>query len=105
MVILLIKTTEPRRINLEEDQTLLRHLHWTLRSRNIFRHRIVVLLDSKIAICAVMQDRLSASGLNAFLRRLATLCFAGGPGAMRLRGHQPESYGLTLARGSCDLDN
>ena len=97
--------TEPRRINLQEDQTLLRHLHWTLRSQNIFRHRIVVLLDSKVIIGAVTKDRLSSSGLNAFLRRLATLYFAGGPGAMRLRAHQPESCGLTLARWSCDLDD
>ena len=61
-----------------EGRALLRYVRWILRSKKRFGHRLVVLLDSKVVIGAVTKGRSSSRPLNALLRQLAALCFAGG---------------------------
>ena len=57
---------------------MLCYVRWLLRSRARFGHRVVVLIDSRVVIGAVAKGRSSSTPLNALLRRLAALCFAGG---------------------------
>ena len=77
-VVLSVAVSEPQHINLEEGRALLRYVRWLLRSRSRFGHRVVVLIDSRVVIGAVTKGRSFSVPLNAILRRLAALCFAGG---------------------------
>ncbi len=77
-VVLCVKVVDPQHINLEEARALVRYVRWLLRRRDRFGHRVVVLLDSRVVIGAVAKGRSSSTPLNALLRRLAALCFAGG---------------------------
>ena len=77
-VVLCIRVVSPGHINLEEGNALVSYIRWILRSRSRFRHRIVILIDSKVVIGAVTKGRSSSVPLNAIVRRLACLCFAGG---------------------------
>ena len=77
-VVLCVKVDTPGHINLEEANALVGYLRWILRSRNRFRRRVVVLVDSKVVIGAVTKGRSSSVPLNAILRRIASICFAGG---------------------------
>ena len=49
-----------------------------LRSKQRFRHRIVLLIDSKVALGAISKGRSSSKPLNALVCRVAAVCFAGG---------------------------
>ena len=69
---------EPGHINLEEARALIRLVRWVLRSSKRFSHRLVVLVDSKVVVGSVTKGRSSSVPLNALLRKLAALCFAGG---------------------------
>ena len=77
-VVLCVRIDSPRHIKLEEGNALLRYIQWILRSRARFKHRIVVLLDSMIVIGAVSKGRFCSPMLNAIVRKIASLCFAGG---------------------------
>ena len=57
---------------------MIRYLRWVLRSTQRFPHRAVFLIDSKVALGAIAKGRSSSKPLNAFVRRAAALCFAGG---------------------------
>ena len=77
-VIFSVRITEPGHINLEEARALVLYVKWVLRRKERFCHRVVVLVDSKVVIGAATKGRSSSQPLNAILRRLAALCFAGG---------------------------
>ena len=77
-VVLSIRRGSPDHVNLEEARALLRYVQWVLRTRRHFGHRLVVLLDSKVAIGAVTKGRSGSLPLNRLVRKLAALCFAGG---------------------------
>ncbi len=77
-VVLSIRRGSPDHVNLEEARALIQYVQWILRTRRHFGHRLVVLLDSKVAIGAVTKGRSSSLPLNRLLRRLAALCFVGG---------------------------
>ena len=77
-VVLSIRRGSPDHVNLEEARALIQYVQWILRTRQHFGHRLVVLLDSKVAIGAVTKGRSSSLPLNRLLRRLAALCFVGG---------------------------
>ena len=77
-VVLCVKVDSPGHINLEEANALVGYVRWILRSRARFRHKVVVLIDSKVVIGAVAKGRSSSVPLNRILRRLTALCFAGG---------------------------
>ena len=77
-VVLCVKVDTPGHINLEEANALVGYVRWILRSRQRFRHKVVVLIDSKVVIGAVAKGRSSSVPLNRILRRLTALCFAGG---------------------------
>ena len=49
-----------------------------VRSTRRFRHRVVLLVDRKVALGAIAKGRPTSKPLNALVRRAAALCFAGG---------------------------
>ena len=77
-VVLSVRVEDPDHINLEEAKALIRYIRWILRSKSRFGHRVVVLIDSQVVIGAATKGRSSSRALNALIRRLAALCFAGG---------------------------
>jgi hypothetical protein len=77
-VVLSVRVTNGQHINVEEGHALIRYVKWILRSRHRFGHRVVILIDSKVVIGAVTKGRSSSMALNAVVRRIAALCFAGG---------------------------
>ena len=77
-VIFSVQICDPGHINLEEAAALIRYVRWVLRSQARFYKRLVVLVDSKVVIGAVTKGRSSSVPLNALVRRLGALCFAGG---------------------------
>ena len=77
-VIYSVRVVEPGHINIEEGRALLHFVKWVLRSQARFCRRVVLLVDSKVVIGAVTKGRSSSLQLNALLRKLAALCFAGG---------------------------
>ena len=77
-VIFSVRVESPNHINIEEGVAVIRYLRWVLRSTQRFRHRVVLLVDSKVALGAIAKGRSSSKPLNALVRRAAALCFAGG---------------------------
>ncbi len=77
-VVICTRVSAPDHINVEEAKALLSYVRWILRSGARAGHRIVVLLDSKVAVGAITKGRSSSWPLNQVIRRLAALCFAGG---------------------------
>ena len=77
-VIFSVRVVSPGHINLEEGRALITFVKWVLRCERRFRKRVVVLVDSKVVLGACVKGRSSSAPLNALLRRLAALCFAGG---------------------------
>ena len=77
-VIFTVKVETPNHINLEEGAALIRYLRWILRAGRRFRHRVVLLIDSKVVLGAITKGRSSSRALNALIRKAAALCFAGG---------------------------
>ena len=77
-VIFSVKVETPNHINLEEGAAMLRYLRWILRAGHRFRHRVVLLVDSKVVLGAITKGRSSSRPLNALIRKAAALCFAGG---------------------------
>ena len=65
-------------INLREARALLFYLRWLLRSRNRHRHRVIVLVDSRIVVGAVAKGRSGSMLLNSLVRKIYALCFARG---------------------------
>ena len=63
----------PGHINIEEAAAVIRYLRWVLRSSKRFRHRLVLLIDSKVALGAIAKGRFSSKPLNALVRRAAAL--------------------------------
>ena len=57
---------------------MIRYLRWVLRAGGRFRHRVVLLIDSKVVLGAITRGRSSSRPLNALIRKAAALCFAGG---------------------------
>ena len=49
-----------------------------LAQHSTIRHRVGLLVDSKVALGAIAEGRSSSKSLNALVRRAAALCFAGG---------------------------
>ena len=76
--VLCVKVDSLGHMNLEEANALVGYIRWILRSRDRFRRKVVVLIDSKVVIGAVTKGRSSSLPLNGVLRRIASLCFAGG---------------------------
>ena len=72
-----VRIAEPGHINLEEARALVHLVRWVLRCKRRFCHRLVVLIDSKVVIGGVTKGRSFSVPLNALIRRLAALCFAG----------------------------
>ena len=77
-VVFSIHVASPGHVNLEEARALVRYVKWILRSSKRCGHRLVILVDSKVVIGAVTKGRSSSTPLNALVRRLAALTFAGG---------------------------
>ena len=77
-VLFSVRVESPNHINIEEGVAVIRYLRWVLRSTQRFRHRVVLLVDSKVALGAIAKGRSSSKPLNALVRRAAALCFAGG---------------------------
>ena len=77
-VIFSVHVHAPNHINIEEGVAMIRYLKWVLRSTSRFRHRVVLLVDSKVVLGAVSKGRSSSKALNTIIRRAAALCFAGG---------------------------
>ena len=73
-----VRVKSPNHINIEEAAAVIWYLRWVLRSTKRFRHRVVLLIDSKVALGAIANGRSSSKPLNALVRRAAALCFAGG---------------------------
>jgi hypothetical protein len=76
-VVVCAKVESPEHINVEEARALLVYVRWVLRSRSRTGRRLVVLLDSMVALGAVSKGRSSSWPLNRVLRQIAALCFAG----------------------------
>ena len=76
-VIFSVNIVAPGHINLEEAKALIHLVRWVLRSKRRFCRRLVVLIDSKVVIGGVTKGRSSSVQLNALIRKLAALCFAG----------------------------
>jgi hypothetical protein len=76
-VVFSVNIVSPGYINLEEAKALIHLVRWVLRSKRRFCHRLVVLVDSKVVIGGVTKGRSSSVQLNALIRKLAALCFAG----------------------------
>ena len=76
-VIFSVKIVAPGHINLEEAKALIHLVRWVLRCKRRFCHRLVVLIDSKVVIGGVTKGRSSSVQLNALIRKLGALCFAG----------------------------
>ena len=57
---------------------MIRYLRWILRAGHRFKHRVVLLIDSKVVLGAITKGRSSSRPLNALIRKAAALCFAGG---------------------------
>jgi len=57
---------------------MLRYIKWVLRSASRFRHRVVLLVDSKVTLGLAAKGRSSSMTVNALIRKAAALCFAGG---------------------------
>ena len=49
-VIFSVRVESPNHINIEEGAAVIRYLRWVLRSTQRFRHRVVLLVDSKVAL-------------------------------------------------------
>ena len=77
-VLFSIRVEAPQHINLEEERALIRYLQWILRSPGRFRHRIVVLVDSRVVVGGTTKGRSGSAQLNVLLRRVAALVLAGG---------------------------
>ena len=77
-VICSVRVESPNHIKIEEGVALLRYLRWVVRSAARFRHRVVLLVDSKVVLGAITKGRSSSKALNAIVRKAAALCFAGG---------------------------
>ena len=73
-----VKLTDDDHINIRECKALLFYLRWLLRARARHRHRVVVLVDSKVVVGAVCKGRSGSPALNAWVRRIHCLAFAGG---------------------------
>ena len=71
-----MRVESPNHINIEEGAAVIRYLRWVLRSKQRFRHRVVLLVDRKVALCAIAKGRSSSKPLNTLVRRAAALCFA-----------------------------
>ena len=57
---------------------MIRYVQWVLRSPRRFGHRIVVLIDSRVAVGGTVKGRSGSAALNVLLRRIAALVLAGG---------------------------
>ena len=77
-VVLSVQINEHQHINLEEGRAFLKYLRWVLRSSGRFGHRLVVLVDSKVWLCAVTKGRSGSCSLNRLLQRTAALVMASG---------------------------
>ena len=73
-----IKCESAEHINLREARALVHFLKWVLRSSARHKARVVVLVDSRVVVGATTKGRSGSLSLNAFLKRIAALCFAGG---------------------------
>ena len=82
-------------INIRECKALLFYIRWLLRSKARHRHRVIVLVDSKVVVGAVTKGRSGSRLLNMWVRRIHCLCFAGGIRLMLVyvpSEHNPSDY-------------
>ena len=77
-VIFSVRVESPNHIHIDDGIAVIRFLKWVLRSKQRFRHRIVLLVNSKVALGAIAKGRSFFKALNTLVRRVAALCFAGG---------------------------
>ncbi len=97
-VVLSIRRGSPDHVNLEEARALICYVQWILRTRRHFGHRLVVLLDSKVAIGAVTKGRSASLPLNRLLRRFGRSLLRRRLGTpLRVRAHEPQSGRLAVA--------
>ena len=71
-VIFSVRVESPNHINIEEGVAVIRYLRWVLRSTRRFRHRVVLLDDSKVALGSLAKGRSSSTPLYTIVRRDAT---------------------------------
>ena len=69
---------EDEHINLREARAVLLYVRWLLRRRDRHRHRVVILVDSKVVVGAITKGRSGSRVLNSILMKISALCFAGG---------------------------
>ena len=74
-VIFSVRVESLNHINIEEGVAVIRYLRWVLRSTRRFRHRILLLVDRKVALGAIAKGRSSSKPLNALVRRAAAFMF------------------------------
>ena len=90
-----IRCHDDDHINIRECKALLFYVRWLLRSQLRHRHRVIVLVDSMVVVGAVTKGRSGSRLLNAWVRRIHCLCFAGGIRLMLIyvpSEHNPSDY-------------
>ena len=90
-----IRCHDDDHINIRECKALLFYVRWLLRSTARHRHRVIVLVDSKVVVGAVTKGRSGSRLLNGWVRRIHCLCFAGGIRLMLIyvpSEHNPSDY-------------
>ena len=72
------RMTDDQRINLREARTIVFYLQWLLRAVGRRSKRVILFVDSKVAVGAMQKGRSGSAALNALVRKAHCLCMAGG---------------------------
>ena len=72
------RLTDNEHINLREAHAIVFYLQWSLRAVGRRARRIILLVDSKVAVGAMQKGRSGSPALNALVRKVHCLCMAGG---------------------------
>ena len=70
--------TDDEHINLREARAIVFYLQWLLRAVGRRSKRVILLVDSKVAVGAMQKGRSGSAALNALVRKAHCLCMAGG---------------------------
>ena len=71
------RLTDNEHINLREAHAILFYLQWLLRSVGRRSRRVILLVDSLVAVGAMQKGRSGSAALNLLVRRAHCLCMAG----------------------------
>ena len=68
-----VRCVDDDHINIRECRALLFYVRWLLRSTGRHRHRVIVLVDSKVVVGSVTKGRSGSRILHAWVRRIHCL--------------------------------